>query len=129
MRLRPLTGWTIVVIFLGSLAYTAAFATASYLETTHLVDWIASDAATKGKAAADPRSQEARQRFVSTVRSALLAASGRPGTVLTRDGVAVAETPEGVRVTVQWAYPVFSYGGRTLLAVPLSVDRSISLRP
>ena len=129
MRFRALTSWTMVSILLGSIGYSAAFTTASYLETTHLVDRIASEAAAKGKAAVDAQAQAPRQQFASAVRSGLLAASGRPGTVLTRDGVAVAETSEGVRVTVHWNYPLLSYGGRAVLSVPLSVDRSISMRP
>ena len=129
MRLRALTGWTMVAILLGSVGYTAAFATASYLETTHLVDRIASDAAARGKAAADAQVPGARQQFTRDVRAALLSASGRPGSALTGNGLAVSETPEGVRVTVQWSYPVLSYGGRAVVSVPLSVDRSIRMRP
>lgn len=128
MRYRTLTAWTIVTILLGTLAYTAAFATANYLETSHLVNRIAADAAAKGMAAADAQLPEARQQFANDVRATLLAASSRPGTGLTRDGVAVSQTPDGVRVTVQWTYPLVAYGERTFVAVPLSVDRSISMR-
>ena len=128
MRYRTLTAWTIATILLGALAYTAAFATANYLETSHLVNRIAADAVAKGKAAADAQLPEARQQFANDVRATLLAASSRPGTGLTRDGVAVSQTPDGVRVTVQWSYPLVAYGERTFVAVPLSVDRSISLK-
>ena len=129
MRYRTLTAWAIVTILLGTLAYTAAFATANYLETSHLVNRIAADAVAKGKAAADAQLPEARQRFANDVRATLLlAASSRPGTGLTRDGVAVSQTPDGVRVTVQWTYPLVAYGERTFVAVPLSVDRSISMK-
>ena len=128
MRYRALTAWTIGTILLGTLAYTAAFATANYLETSHLVNRIAADAAAKGKAAADAQLPEARQQFANDVRATLLAASSRPGTGMTRDGVAVSQTPDGVRVTVQWTYPLVAYGERTFVAVPLSVDRSISMR-
>jgi len=47
---------------------------------------------------------------------------------LTSAGVAVSQTPDGVRVTVQWTYPLVAYGERTFVAVPLSVDRSISMK-
>ena len=127
MRYRSLAAWTIVTILLGTLAYTAAFATANYLETRYLVNRIAADAAAKGKAAADAQLPEARQQFANDVRATLLAASSRPGTGLTRDGVAVSQTPDGVRVTVQWTYPLVAYGERTFVALPLSVDRSISI--
>ena len=127
MRYRSLAAWTIVTILLGTLAYTAAFATANYLETRYLVNRIAADAAAKGKAAADAQLPEARQQFANDVRATLLAASSRLGTGLTRDGVAVSQTPDGVRVTVQWTYPLVAYGERTFVALPLSVDRSISI--
>ena len=128
MRYRTLTAWTIGTILLGTLAYTATFAIANYLETSHLVNRIAADAVAKGKAAADAQLPEARQQFANDVRATLLAASSRPGTGLTRDGVAVSQTPDGVRVTVQWTYPLVAYGERTFVAVPLSVDRSISMK-
>ena len=128
MRSRALTAWTIVTILLGTLAYTAAFATANYLETSQLVNRIAADAAAKGKAATDAQLPEARQQFANDVRATLLAASSRPGTGLTGDRVTVSQTPDGVRVTVQWTYPLVAYGERTFVAVPLSVDRSISMR-
>ena len=128
MRYRTLAAWTIGTILLGTLAYTAAFAIANYLETSDLVNRIAADAAAKGKAASDAQLPEARQQVANDVRATLLAASSRPGTGLTRDGVAVSQTPDGVRVTVQWTYPLVAYGERTFVAVPLSVDRSISMR-
>ena len=128
MRYRTLTAWTIGTILLGPLAFTAAFAIANYLETSDLVNRIAADATAKGMAAADAQLPEARQQFANNVRATLLAASSRPGTGLTRDGVAVSQTPDGVRVTVQWTYPLVAYGERTFVAVPLSVDRSISMR-
>ena len=128
MRYRTLTAWTIGTILLGTLGYTAAFAIANYLETSDLVNRIAADATAKGMAAADAQLPEARQQFANNVRATLLAASSRPGTGLTRDGVAVSQTPDGVRVTVQWTYPLVAYGERTFVAVPLSVDRSISMR-
>ena len=128
MRYRTLTAWTIVTILLGTLAYSAAFATANYLETSHLVNRIAADATAKGMAAADAQLPEARQQFANAVRATLLAASSRPGTGLTSAGVAVSQTPDGVRVTVQWTYPLVAYGERTFVAVPLSVDRSISMK-
>ena len=89
---------------------------------------IAADAVAKGKAAADAQLPEARQQFANDVRATLLAASSRPGTGMTRDGVAVSQTPDGVRVTVRWTYPLLAYGERTFVAVPLSVDRSISMK-
>src|SRR3972149_3782808 len=61
MRYRTLTAWTIGTILLGTLAYTAAFAIANYLETSDLVNRIAADAAAKGMAAADAQLPEARQ--------------------------------------------------------------------
>ena len=128
MRYRTLAAWTIGTILLGTLAYTAAFAIANYLETSDLVNRIAADATAKGMAAADAQLPEARQQFANDVRATLLAASSRPGTGLTRDGVAVSQTPDGVRVTVQWTYPLVAYGERTFVAVPLSVDRSISMK-
>lgn len=128
MRYRSLTAWMIGTILLGTLAYTAAFAITSYLETSDLVNRIAADATAKGMAAADAQLPEARQQFANNVRATLLAASTRPGTGLTRNGVAVSQTTDGVHVTVQWTYPLVAYGERTFVAVPLSVDRSISMK-
>jgi hypothetical protein len=40
----------------------------------------------------------------------------------------LSPTPTSIRVEVKWAYPVLTYDGENVIAVPLSLDRTFSTK-
>jgi hypothetical protein len=62
------------------------------------------------------------------VRSSILRRARDVGVLLSEDRVAVEEDPGGLRVRVRWVHPVLTIFDEIVMAVPLWIDRTYSLR-
>lgn len=120
-------GWVALLSVLGWAGYTGVVVGSSYLETSRLVERAVAEAAPKEKAARDAGAAGGHRQFVSEVRASPLAVSKRPGVAWTERELVVSETVDGLTVRVRWSQPILSYDGRAVLALPLSVERSVSV--
>ena len=51
-------------------------------------------------------------------------AARRDGLIMDETGLGVSPIPGGIEITLRWSYPALRYGGRDLLVIPLSVQKS-----
>ncbi|HYV01689.1 MAG TPA: hypothetical protein VEM93_05045, partial [Actinomycetota bacterium] len=67
--------------------------------------------------------------LTSEVRNSIVIASRRELFPVQDENVSVSANSAGISATVKWSYPVVSYGGRDVLVVPMSVQRSLVPSP
>lgn len=124
MRLRTLLLWLIVLGVLAWLGYTIVYVSSSYIEVGGLVDRSVNDAIQRRKAAVAAAVPD--RDFATHVRSGVVTGAKRAGIVLEDDGVQITEGHEGVRITVQWSFPAITYGGQTVISIPISLTRIVN---
>jgi hypothetical protein len=103
--------WGLVVVGLCYLAYSGMIATWSWIAVNNAVDEIIS----KDGIEAVP---------VPDVKSRVLQAANEAGIPINEGAVVVTREDRGVKVEVVWTVPVIIVNGESVLAVPLSVNRT-----
>jgi hypothetical protein len=99
----------VVVVFFYAF-YNGAAAVWSYMELSGVVDRALEE---RGRAGA------------VAVRDAIVQGAGEAGVPLREPNVHVSEEAGVYSVRVQWTWPVFSYQGKDVLEIPLSLSRSV----
>jgi hypothetical protein len=107
--------WVLVVVALGYAAYSGMISVWSYISVATAVD----DAFQRGKSAGRPDAH--------TMKEQILQMTNEAGVPLTDHDVTVTETERTLEVYVVWSVPVIIVKGESVLAVPLSVRRSLDL--
>jgi hypothetical protein len=124
MRFRTFILWVIFLAALGWAGYTVAGAGWSYLTTQEVVDKVLREATGRHRAALMGGTQKALDELVADIRTSIVLAARREGMPLEERSLAVSANSAGVSASVAWSYPVFTYGGNDVLALPMSVQRS-----
>lgn len=93
--------------------YTGAMAAWSYFRMSDVVEQALQDQARAG---------------ALPVRGAVLRRAAEAGVPIDDRHVVVLEEEGTLRVLVRWRWPVISYGGDEVLALPLSLERSRARR-
>jgi hypothetical protein len=127
MRLRKVVFW---LLFLGGLAWigqTVALAGWSYFVTQEVVERTLREVSARQRSALSLGTLRARDEVITDARNSILLAARREDLPL--QDVLVNVTPGGISATVMWPYPVVVYGGRELLVIPMSVQRSTTASP
>ena len=128
MRFRTFVLLLFWVVVLGYVGYGMVSAGAVYFQVRALADQAFDDASGRQKragGAADAPTPE----FLTDLRSGILQGAQRAGLPIDARNLTVVSERGAIRVTVHWSQPVITYGGETILSVPLWIDRSFDLRP
>ena len=128
MRFRTFILWTGGLALLGWAGYTAVSASSAYLAAREMVDQVLREATPKGKAAAAAGGQQPFVDFAPDVREIVLIRARRYAIPLDERDLAVWAEGSGIRVRLKWSYPVMTYGRNAILVLPMSVERSVSVR-
>ena len=127
MRFRTLILWVVVLGLLAWGGFTIVAAGSSYFEASSLVDQVVQEAVKRRKAAVAAGIPEASGDLVTNVRAGVSLAARRAGLVLDERGPVVSEVPSGVRVSVKWYLPAFTFRGETVLTIPMSFSGTFSV--
>ena len=129
MRVRTFINrvvWLVVLAFAG---YAVIAAGSSYLQVRSLVDQ-AVDEGSKGvrttAVAAPPGA--ALQEFATDTRTALLLGARRVGFDLPPQKLLIEPRDGGIRVRFHWSYVLWTVADETVLAFPLWIDRTYTLK-
>lgn len=128
MRLGSLIVWSFRLLVLGLIGYSAFAAGSNYFHTSEVIDNAFQEAVRRARPSASaplPRIDEA---FAGDVRAAIVRAARRDGLPIDERKLRLSPTPTSIRVEVKWAYPVVTYDGENVIAVPLSLDRTFSIK-
>ncbi len=129
MRFRTFIWWVIFVAALGWIGYTVASAGWTYYATQELVDRVLRESSGRHRNAFATGTQTALDALTTEVRNSIVVASRRELFPVQDEDVSVSANSAGISATVKWSYPVVSYGGRDVLVVPMSVQRSLVPSP
>ena len=124
MRLGSLIRWVVFLVLICWAGYTLAGAGFSYFSTQEIVDKALRDAAARHRATFLTGSQTAVEALAGAVRSAIVLGALHDGMRIDEGDVRVSARANDLSATVRWAYPVITYGGRDVLVVPMSINRS-----
>lgn len=104
-----------LLLVLVILAFFYAFYTGAMAVWSYFQMWDAVDTAVQehGKAGA------------TAVRGSLLHSASEAGVPIQERQVAIEEDSAAFNVRLQWAWPVITYKGETVLAIPISLERSL----
>ena len=128
MRFRTLVSWAVfaaVVIWLGFLVVGLG---STYFAAAELVDNAIRQADSKRKAHTSAGSQTSLEEFMADLRFIVVSAARRTDLPIDVSQQLVQAEAGGVRVQLKWNYPIVSYGDETYLAMPMSVDRFVTMR-
>jgi len=118
--------WLVVLAFAG---YAVIAAGSSYLQVRSLVDQ-AVDEGSKGvrttAVAAPPGA--ALQEFATDTRTALLLGARRVGFDLPPQKLLIEPRDGGIRVRFHWSYVLWTVADEAVLAFPLWIDRTYTLK-
>ena len=128
MRVRNFFLWAAGLALLGWAGFTAFSATSSYLAAREMVDQVLQESRPKARAAAAAGGQQPFGDFAPEVREILLIRALRYGIPLDERDLAVWAEGSGIRVRLKWSYPVMTYGRNAILILPMSMERSASVR-
>ena len=107
--------WLLVAVGLAYAFYSGAVAAYQYMQVTDLVEESVLD-----RARLDPSERAGR------MKEDILKKAAAAGIVLDERDVLVTDEDRKVRVIIRWSYPVIVYKNDTILAVPISYDRTLA---
>jgi len=107
--------WGLVIVALGYAAYSGMISIWSYISVATSVDEVFQKARTGGRP------------DVGELREMLLKTTNEGGVPLTERDVTVLEGERSIQVQIVWSVPVVVYKGEVVLAVPLSVKRTLEV--
>ena len=126
MRFRTLISWLVSLSLLGLAGYNIVAAGSSYLAVSGVVDRAYEEAAQRRRAL-ELQAPRTSRDFAVAVRAGIFSGARERGLQLDGAGVVVSDGLDGLRVTVRWSYPVFTYPGLETVSVPLSVERLLPI--
>ena len=124
MRFSSLARWIIVLGILAWAGYTLAGAGWSYLATQEVVDKVLLETTNRYRSALSTGTPTG--TIANYVRSSIVAYARRDGLVIQEADIQVFASAVGISVAVRWSYPLVTQGGRDLLVIPMSIQRSIA---
>jgi len=129
MRVRTFINRVVWLVVLACAGYAVIAAGSSYLQVRSLVDQ-AVDEGSKGvrttAVAAPPGA--ALQEFATDTRTALLLGARRVGFDLPPQKLLIEPRDGGIRVRFHWSYVLWTVADETVLAFPLWIDRTYTLK-
>lgn len=128
MKLGRVLAWACRLAVLGLIGYAGFGAGSSYFHTSEVVDTAFQEAVRRAKLSVGSHIQRVDASFTDDVRTGILRAARRDGIPVDERKLRLTNAANTLRVELRWAYPVLSYDGETVLAVPLSVDRTFEVR-
>lgn len=128
MRLGRLIVWTVRLVVLGFVGYSAIAAGSNYFQISELIDNGFQEAVRRAKPSASAPLQRIDEAFAADVRAAIVRMARRDGLPIEERKLRLSQTPTSIRVELKWAYPVLAYDGENVIAVPLSLDRTFSIK-
>jgi hypothetical protein len=126
MRFRSFVLFVFWVCVLGYGGYVGVAAGSTYFQTRELVEQAFSE--TTKRLRTPGAGEAAGQEYASDTRAGILIGARRAGIPLEPRNLVVAPEGDVLRVSFHWSYPLITYGGETILAIPLWLDRSFDLR-
>jgi hypothetical protein len=127
--MRRLLFWLIFLGLFGWAGYTAALIGWAHFAVQDVVEGVLQDSAPRQRAAFAAGTPQALDRLAVEIRAATLAAARKAGLGLDESNISVALVSSGIQVTVRWTYPAITWNGEDILAIPLSVQRSVAPNP
>lgn len=106
--------WLFVAVAACYGFYSASMAAWAYLQVSSVVQQAAGE---RYRGVAGPEG-------LARIRDTIVRESAEGGVPLDARDVEVVQHGGQISVRVRWTYPVIVYEGETVLAIPLSVDRS-----
>ena len=129
MRVRTFVNRVVWLVVLASAAYAAIAAGSSYLQVRSLVDQAVDEASRRPRtAAAVTQAAVALQEFAADTRTALLLGARRVGFDLPPQKLLIEPRDGGIRVRFHWSYVLWTVADEAVLAFPLWVDRTYTLK-
>ena len=107
--------WGLVIMALGYAAYSGMISIWSYISVANSLDEVFQ----KAKASGRPDAIELKER--------ILRETNENGVPLTERDVTVVESEKTIQVQIVWSVPVVVYKGEVVLAVPLSLKRTLEV--
>jgi hypothetical protein len=111
----------LVVVALAYGAYSGILAAGTYFQVAQIVDDAVLDLRPVTSAAAGSDGPQAAARL----RDAILTRAATSRLPIRANDVAVTEAPQGLVVQITWTQPVIVYRNDVVVALPLSVTRTI----
>jgi hypothetical protein len=127
MRLRTVVRGLLILAVLVWLGYAVAGIGWSYWVTQEVVDKTLRDGTARYRrttASGGPT-----EGLASYLRASIAMAARHEGLAIHEQDIEVSSDPARVSATVHWSHPVFSYGGRDILVIPMSLERSFVSPP
>ena len=129
MRVRTFINRVVWLVVLGYAGYAAIAAGSSYLQARSLVDRAVDEASRRPRtAAAVTQPAVALQEFAADTRTALLLGARRVGFDLPSQKLLIEPKNGRIRVRFHWSYVLWIVADEAVLAVPLWVDRTYTLK-
>ncbi len=127
MRFRTFVLLVFWILVLGYGGYGLVSAGSVYFQMRSLVEQAFQDATSRQqRTGAMP--ETATPEYVTDVRGGILSGAQRAGLPLDPHNLNVVSEKTAIRVTLHWSQPVVTYGGETVLAIPLWIDRAFDIR-
>lgn len=120
------------IIFLGALGWigsSALLSSWSYFTTQEIVDKAVRESLARHRSALASGTERAFSDVVTDIHASILRAARSDGILIEEGDVQVSANPALVYTTVKWSYPLITYGGRDVLALPMSLQRSFTPPP
>lgn len=127
MRLRRLVRWVVVLGILAWIASVIVYAGASYLEASELLEASLNEAARRRQAALAMGQTPTIDDMAADVRATVIRAARRTGLQIDERAMVVAGRGNQVGVRVTWSYPALVLGDRTVISIPMSVERALTV--
>ena len=128
MRFRTFVLSVAGLSVLGWAGYTAVSASSAYLAAREMVDQVLQESISRLQAGAAAGSQQPATDLAAAVQAALLIRARRNGIPLEGRDLAVFAEGRGLTVKLKWSYPAIIYRGDVIVNIPMSLERSLSLR-
>ena len=129
MRVRTFINRVVWLVVLAYAGYAVIAAGSSYLQVRSLVDQAVDEASKRVRTTAAPTQPGAAlQEFAADTRTALLLGARRVGFDLPPQKLLIESRDGGIRVRFHCSYVLWTVADEAVLAFPLWIDRTYTLK-
>ena len=129
MRVRTFISRVVWLAVFAYAGYALIAAGSSYLQVRGLVDQAVEEAGKRARTTGAPAQPGvALQEFAADTRTALLLGARRVGFDLPPQKLLIEPRDGAIRVRFHWSYVLWTMADEAVLAVPLWIDRTYTLR-
>jgi len=125
MRLRILIRWVVILAVVGWAGYTLVAAGSNYLAMQEMVDTVLQEHDRRRRAAVAAGRASAPEEYADEVAASLRAAARRMALQTGEPTVTVSVQGSALRVMLRWAYPLVTYQGYAVVAIPFRLQRRV----